>query len=277
MPQDVVALRNRLAGQASLTVRDRQGRVLDQRTARNTITPLGQWWLFQLLATSIGPGSNGYVPGALAGEASGSGNLPYGSVGATYLNNGMAYYDGTHYHSPYSPWALLALGTGTTAIGAANVVPDGTCVACYTVVAGNKVDQPYQNTSNNGETTQDLDGLTINDVADLYPSPPAFAGPNTVQVAASFAYNTTGTSLTVASMGFVSGLYAQTGTVTPTTWTGIVNSATHSPFLLSGAGANAANLAGLSAASWLVLASPITVPNGSQLAVVYDLQFQPAT
>ena len=277
---EAIRLRDRLAGRATVQVRDRQGRVVQAGMAANTITTLGQLWLFWTLGYGfLNQGAYvGTVVHAIAGEVFGADGTYLGSSGQQYFNGlGGAWFDGTVWHCPVSPWSILALSDTSNGIGTTNVAPAGILVAAFCLEA-NTPSSHGLGWNANGQTL-DNDGIEFTCMASpgSVAPPPVFVGPNTVQIAQAFAYNTTGTSLTVASLGFTSGLYAQTGSTAPTTWYGMTNANTNSPFLLTGAGANAAPTENLSVATWLVLPSAITVPNGTQLSITYDLQFQPAT
>jgi len=230
-----------MLGKAEILVCRPDGSVVERAEGTNTVTNYAFWMLFSWLAT---PWSN-LSAGAYAGWNNGSTSVGYLDV--------ADWYDGSLWYRPVNPWAFLYLSTDTVAPDAATSVlasPSGTLQGFVSQAGNTTYSWPFNGASQatnseasvgNGQQTQTSNLMT-----------------------ATFSVYSGATALTVGSVGFTPGYYANTASGSDIT---TIDAAANA-YALSTAAASTHNLV---IASKLVPSTAISVSSGQQLVINYTL------
>lgn len=257
--------RKALKGRGWLEVR-RDG-VVQRRTAiaGNVVTDLGLVYAFWSLwsGQNTGNGHAGSQQPFFATIANGdnTGDQP------NSLQNGLTYYDGTYYHAAWaSPWTLMYASTDTTTPSASsNTLPGGTLIAL-----GSKDVNPGSGVSYRVPSGQSVTGggWDLSAILGTSPSVNQQTTTSTLVTVPFIPYAGSGT-VTVGSVGFTNGLYAATSSTT--SWT-VMNGSAMS---LTGS-SSPASTTNLSIGTKLIPSTTLSVTNGEQLVVNYEISFTPA-
>ena len=229
-----------MLGQAEILVCRPDGSVVERAEGTNTVTNYAFWALFESLTNLWSS-----IQGQPAAWNNGSTNVASLSV--------SDWYDGSFWYRPVNPWAFLYLSTDTVAPDAATSVlasTSGTLQGFVSQAGNTTYSWPFNGASQatnsqastaNGQQTQTSNLLT-----------------------ATFSVYSGATALTVGSLGFTPGYYANTASGQNIT---TIDAAANA-YALSTAPANTLNLV---IASKLVPTTTISVSSGQQLVINYML------
>ena len=230
-----------MQGEAEILVCRPDGSVVERAQGTNTVTNYAFWMLFRHMTdlwSSI--------------SVIGSAAWNQGNTNVGYLN-APDWYDGSLWYRPVNPWAFLYLSTDTVAPDAATSVlasTSGTLQGFVSQAGNTTYSWPFggssqtlnsQASTGNGQQTQTSNLMT-----------------------ATFSVYSGATALTVGSVGFTPGYYANTGAGANIT---TIDAAANA-YALSTTPANTHNLV---IASKLVPSTAISVSSGQQLVINYTL------
>lgn len=260
-------LRRSLKGRAWLEVR-RDGRTIRHTpVTSNVVTDLGLTFLFWALFVT---------PNNIGGGQLNSANYPFLAAGNNYFDGpsfaptnigNVIYYDGTYYLPAWSnPFSMLYASTDTTTPSSStNVLPGGTLIALAPAINSQGTSLGWIAPS--GQSTSGGGG-SFTSVIGTSPSVSVQTAISTLASIPFVPYAGSGT-VTVGSVGFTNGLYASTSSTT--SWTGIDATAV----AIAGS-TTPASTKNLSIGTKLIPSTTLSVTNGEQLVVNYEISFTPA-
>lgn len=258
--------RRALKGHGWLEVRRHGETVRQTPITPNVITDLGLNFAFWTIMT----GQNNNTYGSPIGFL-GSMVTPFNGAQSPTIVGNTVYYDGTYYHASWAnPLAFLYASTDdSTPSDSTNVLPGGTLIALGVARAqGNSglTGGSVQFTSPTGQSVSG--GWTFSAITGTSPSI-SQQSTTSVLVTVPFIPYAGSSTITVGSVGFTSGLYASTSSTT--SWPTIDGD----EMALTGS-SSPASTKDLSIGTKLVPSDTLSVTNGEQLVVNYQVSFTPA-